>query len=99
MTQNDLFGHPPSQGSLFGEGENRMASPRQEYEPDPVVIRKRLQDLLSKAKSAKAMPWNENNANMWQIVFPQMANWLPEDEADQLRFEFAQEMQRLSKVA
>jgi hypothetical protein len=28
-------------------------------------------------------------------VFPQMANWLPEEEAAQLRFEFAQELERL----
>jgi hypothetical protein len=99
MTKYDLFGHTPAQASLFGEGENRIASPRQEYEPDPVVIRKRLHDLLSKAKSAKTMPWNENDAGVWQIVFPQMANWLPEPEADQLRFEFAQEMLRLSEAA
>jgi hypothetical protein len=96
MTQNDLFGHPPAQGSLFGEGENRMASPPKDYEPDPVVIRKRLHDLLFKAKSAKTMPWNENDSGVWQIVFPQMANWLPEDEANQLRLEFALEMQRLA---
>jgi hypothetical protein len=33
---------------------------------------------------------------MWQIVFPNMANWLPADEAAQLRFEFAREMDRLN---
>jgi hypothetical protein len=32
---------------------------------------------------------------MWQTVFPQMASGLPEDEANQLRFEFAQEIERL----
>jgi len=36
---------------------------------------------------------------MWQTVFPNMANWLPEEEADQLRFEFAQEMDRLTRAA
>jgi hypothetical protein len=45
------------------------------------------------------MPWPERDARMWQIVFPQMANWLPPDEADQLRFAFAQEMQRLDRAA
>jgi len=35
---------------------------------------------------------------MWQAVFPNMAKWLPEPEADQLRFEFAQEMERLNQV-
>jgi hypothetical protein len=36
---------------------------------------------------------------MWQIVFPNMANWLPEAEAEQLRFEFAREIERLRQAA
>jgi hypothetical protein len=36
---------------------------------------------------------------MYQIVFPQMANWLPEAEAEQLRFEFHRELKRLTKAA
>ncbi len=36
---------------------------------------------------------------MWQIVFPNMANWLPDPEAEQLRLEFAREIERLSRVA
>ena len=51
------------------------------------------------ARKAETMPWPERDARMWQIAFPQMANWLPPDEADQLRFEFAQEMQRLARAA
>ncbi len=99
MTQNDLFGHEPAQGSLFGEGENRMASPQKSDQPDPVVIRKRLHDVLAKAKAAHTMPWNENDAGVWQIIFPNMANWLPEEEANQLRFEFEREMHRLLVAA
>jgi hypothetical protein len=45
------------------------------------------------------MPWPERDARMWQTVFPNMANWLPADEAEQLRLEFAQEMERLKKPA
>jgi len=45
------------------------------------------------------MPWPDRDARMWQIVFPQMTNWLPPDEAAQLRFAFAQEMQRLDQAA
>jgi len=30
-----------------------------------------------------------------KVVFPQMANWLREDERDQLRFEFATEVVRM----
>jgi hypothetical protein len=55
--------------------------------------------LLETARNADRMPWDRRKAEMWQIVFPQMANWLPDDEADQLRFEFAQEIERLKLAA
>jgi hypothetical protein len=58
-----------------------------------------LKTLLEKAKSANKMPWSERDARMWQTVFPNMAKWLPEPEAEQLRFEFEQEMQRLNRAA
>jgi hypothetical protein len=95
----DLFGKSPAQGSLFGVGEDRLQAPQQRSVPDPEIIRLRLRTLLEKAKSAKKMPWSERDANMWQTVFPNMAKWLPEEEADQLRFEFAQEIERLKRVA
>lgn len=41
------------------------------------------------------MPWSERDAGYWQTVFPTMANWLPDDEAERLRFEFRAEMDRL----
>ncbi len=41
------------------------------------------------------MPWPERDARMWQVVFPQMADWLPTAEADQLRLAFAEEIERL----
>jgi hypothetical protein len=95
----DLFGKSPAQGNLFGTGEDRLQAPQQRALPDPEIIRLRLRTLLEKAKSAKKMPWSERDANMWQTVFPNMAKWLPEEEADQLRFEFAQEMERLKRAA
>lgn len=92
----DLFGTAASdQLSLFGVGEGRMQAPVRRFVPDPEEVRQRLQSLLALAREAKAMPWSERDARMWQTVFPQMANWLPEDEANQLRFEFAQEIERL----
>ena len=95
----DLFGYAPAQGSLFGPGEDRLQAPAQRYIPDPEKVRQRLRLLLEKARSAATMPWSERDARMWQSIFPNMANWLPEEEAEQLRFEFAREMQRLKKVA
>jgi hypothetical protein len=97
--QVDLFGHRPAQGSLFGIGGDRMQPPRQRHIPDPETVRRRLRLLLDKARSAEKMPWSERDARMWQIVFPNMAKWLPEHEAEQLRFEFAREMARLTQAA
>jgi hypothetical protein len=95
----DLFGRSPAQGSLFGPGDERLQAPARSTLPDPEEVRRRLHALLAKARSADRMPWSERDARMWQIVFPNMAKWLPDDEADQLRFAFAQEIERLSKAA
>jgi hypothetical protein len=66
---------------------------------DPERIRLHLLALLKEARDATTMPWPPRKARMWQITFPQLTNWLPPDEAHQLRFEFAQEMQRLARAA
>lgn len=98
---NDLFGHqppPPAQASLFGDAPDRIPdspSDTRSYLPDPADIRRRLHDLLATARAAERMPWDPRKAGLWQIVFPQMANWLPEEERDQLRLEFAREIERL----
>ena len=81
--------------SLFGDSDDRMQAPVRRFTPDPETVRQQLHTLLSAAREARTMPWPERDARMWQTVFPQMANWLPDDEADQLRFEFAQEIERL----
>lgn len=96
----DLFGHTPAQASLFGESDDRIPNPPPpSYLPDPADIRRRLHSVLATAREAQRMPWDARKAKMWQTVFPQMANWLPDDEADQLRFEFAQEIERLKLAA
>ena len=97
--ETDLFGYDPAQGSLFGTGGDRLQAPRQRSVPDPEAVRLRLKSLLEKHRSAERMPWSERDARMWQTVFPNMAKWLPKDEADQLRFEFDQEMERLTRAA
>ena len=96
---NDLFGQGPAQGSLFGSGDDRLQAPQQSTTPDPEVIRLRLKSLLEKVRSAKKMPWSARDARMWQTVFPNMAKWLPEEERNQLSFEFAREMERLGRAA
>jgi hypothetical protein len=88
-----------TQLDLFGEGEDRMQAPVQSYAPDPERARQKLLALLERARSASTMPWSERDARMWQTVFPQMANWLPREEAEQLCFEFARELERLRAAA
>jgi hypothetical protein len=99
----DLFGDVPfgdGQGSLFGDSPDRIPHPEEaSYIPDPARIRQRLHAVLDRARAAPETPWPEKKQRVWQIVFPNMAKWLPEDEADQLRFEFAQEIERLKRAA
>ncbi|MDE1987928.1 MAG: hypothetical protein KGJ28_15425 [Alphaproteobacteria bacterium] len=97
--RTDLFGHTPAQASLFGSGEDRLQAPQQRLVPDPETVRLRLKGLIEKARTAEKMPWPERDARMWQTVFPNMAKWLPPEEAEQLRFEFEKEMQRLAHAA
>lgn len=33
--------------------------------------------------------------SLYRTIFPQMTNWLPENEGAQLRFEFEAELERL----
>ncbi|MGC6330085.1 hypothetical protein [Rhizorhabdus sp. FW153] len=93
MAENsgDLFGGAAQLGFDLGDS---AAAPS--YEPDRDEIRRELQDLLNEARSAQSeCPWDERTFKYHKVVFPQMANWLPEDERDQLRFEFAREVERI----
>lgn len=95
----DLFGLEPAQASLFGSGDDRMHAPQQSSSPSPEYVRSRLTMILQKAKTAKDLPWSERETKMWQTVFPNMAKWLPAEEAQQLRLEFNKELQRLTQKA
>lgn len=89
----DLFGSGPRQGDLFA-GE----SPRNDGigVADPNDIRRRLHKLLAEARAAQSRsPWSERDTRMYQTTFFQMANWLPKDEAEQLRLDFRRELDRL----
>lgn len=90
-SQTDLFGADP-QADLFG-GEIAAA-----YSPDPDKVRARLHKILAEARAAQTLPWEPTRVSLYRTIFPQMTNWLPNDEGAQLRFEFETEMARL-KVA
>ena len=95
MSDPDLFGNGPSQQDLFAD----QPAPPRKIMDFQAEARKRLTAVLEKARAAPAQPWTSREMSMWQILFPQMAGWLPEDESKQLCFEFAQEIERLKKAA
>jgi hypothetical protein len=87
--QQDLFADE-SQAELF---DARAAPPA--YRPDPDEVRARLHKILTEARSAEKLPWDQDRLLVYRTIFPQMAGWLPAEEAAQLRFEFDTEMARL----
>lgn len=96
MDQTDLFGHAAPQGDLFTGEPVPLRCTAMDF---PAEARARLMKVLAEARSAATLPWSSRELGMWEVLFPQMAQWLPDDEADQLRFEFAQELERLRMVA
>ena len=90
--QPDLFG-TETQTDLFDED-----APAAEYRADPDKVRARLHKMLAEARAAQKLSWEPERVLLYRTIFPQMTNWLPEDEAAQLRFAFETEMARL-KVA
>ncbi|MEP7351450.1 MAG: hypothetical protein ABI668_16090 [Sphingorhabdus sp.] len=73
-----------------------VTAPSKSYEPNPHEIRQELNEILAEARAATdGSPWDERTFKYHKVVFPQMANWLPADERDQLRFDFAQEVERI----
>ena len=83
------YGSDHRQLDMFG------SQPAQSYDPDPESVRAELLAILAKAKAAPDVPWDTREASLYRVILPQMANWLPAEEAAQLRLEFAAELARL----
>lgn len=86
--QGDLFG--VDQAELFDED-----APTPVYRADPDDVRAELNRILAEARAAKTLPWDKQKTSLYRTIFPQMANWLPDDEDAQLRFDFDAELARL----
>jgi len=86
--QGDLFGHD-QQDDLFED------QPAPTYRPDPDKVRRRLEKIFAEARAAQKLPWEPTTVSLYRTIFPQMTNWLPDEEAAQLRFEFETELARL----
>ena len=88
----------PRQGELFAyDGPHRsdedLMPPA--YRPDLGKVRAKLHRILAEARAAKTMPWDGDRQLVYRTIFPHMAGWLPDEEAAQLRFDFATELARL----
>lgn len=69
------------------------------YSPDLREIREDLNTILTEARSATDQsPWDARTMRYNKIVFIQMAKWLPDDEAQQLCFEFLTEFERIEAL-
>lgn len=95
MSDPDLFGNTAPQGDLFA-GDPGQTPTIIDF---PSEARRRLHKVLAEARAASTNPWSERELRKWEVLFPQMAGWLPDDEANQLRFDFAQEVERLKRAA
>jgi hypothetical protein len=87
--QPDLFG-TETQDDLFDEDAAPVA-----YRADPDKVRVRLHRILAEARSAQRLPWEPTRVSLYRTIFPQMTNWLPDEEAAKLRLEFESELARL----
>ncbi len=85
------------QPDLFG-AETEPA-PVKSYAPSIATVRAEVTKILDTARIAKDMPWTPKEVAFWKTVFPQMVNWLPAEEAAQLRAAFLEEISRLEETA
>jgi hypothetical protein len=88
-SQLDLF-KPDTPPDMFGAD-----APAVVYRADPDKVRRRLERILAEARAAETMPWDSSQRNLYKTIFPQMTNWLPEEEAKQYCLQFEQEWERL----
>ena len=95
MAQSDDPDDAPEamQADLFGAPDVPA------YRPDPDKVRSRLHKILGEMRAAEAMPWEPTTVSLYRTIFPQMTNFLPEEEGAQLRFQFETELARLDEAA
>ncbi|MBV1703604.1 MAG: hypothetical protein KGI57_10855 [Hyphomicrobiales bacterium] len=86
----------PAQPDLLAALEPRKPTkPAPGSHVAPEEVRPTLQRTLDEARRAETHPWDARKTAYWRLVFPQMCNWLPAEERDRMRAEFAAEMARL----
>lgn len=90
------------QGDLFGPAQLGLGLEDTRPDPtrvDPQEVREELTAILATARAARDVaPWDRRTHRYHQVVFPQMADWLPSEEADALRRQFRLELERIEPL-
>lgn len=69
------------------------------WEPDPAEVREDALEILASARAVTADSlWDQRTYRYNKVVFPQMTRWLPDDEREQLCFEFFKELERIEML-
>lgn len=80
--QHDLFSELPRDESV-----------------NPEEVRAELLEILRIAREAQdEAPWDRRTHRFHAMVFPQMARWLPAEEAEQLCLQFELELERIERL-
>lgn len=96
--------HVTDQVDLFGAVPGQLGLDLEDTRPDPTYVdpqsvREELNAILLTAKAARDQaPWDRRTHQYHQVVFPQMANWLPPDEAELMRRQFSLELERIEAL-
>lgn len=82
---------PAQLGFGFAEEKTKVR-----WAPDPAEVR---EDALAMLASARAVTadnlWDQRTYRYNKVAFPNMTRWLPDDEREQLCFEFLKELERI----
>lgn len=62
-------------------------------------VRGTMIELIAALRNADTIPFDERDFAKHIAMFPIMAQWLPDDEGQQLVFEFERQVERLRKAA
>lgn len=88
---NDTSSNSAQLGFGFGDRQEPV-----DYDPDPSDIREDARAILASARAVTAETmWDQRTYRYNKVVFPQMTRWLPDEERDQLCFEFFRELERI----
>jgi hypothetical protein len=69
------------------------------FEPNRDEVRDDLRTILDSARAVTAGAlWDRRTYQYNKVIFPQMSRWLPDDERNQLCFEFSRELERIEML-